>query len=660
MAAETRTPVKHSPQGNRSSGGRGGDARRDAPRPSGSAQPRPPAKPAEPKVIELPESISLRDLATKMNVSPINVIRELMQNGVMATINQQLDFDTAAIVASAFGWEARPIPVVVESQIPEEVGTTPAGKPAAARSLTLKQRLLAKEQAENEGALKPRPPIVTVMGHVDHGKTSLLDAIRKTDVASAEAGGITQHIGAYMVEHQGRKVTFIDTPGHEAFAAMRARGAQVTDIAVLVVAADDGVMPQTREAISHARAAQVPIVVAVNKIDKPNANPELVKKELSELGLIPDEWGGNTLFIPVSAKQRKGIEDLIEGILLVAESLDTIKANPSRKAVGTIIESHLSKSKGPMATVLVQNGTLNVGDAFVAGGVYGRVRAMFDFRGQSVKKAGPSVPVSITGLSEVPIAGDVFEVVQDERAARALAAQHQAKRERESGIQRATSLEQYFALAKASKAKKMFFIVKADNQGSLPPIIEQLQKLNTSVNTEKGDDVRLEVIHQGTGDITESDVNLAIASGAVILGYEVGMDTAARRKAESNHVDIRLYDVIYNLLEDVELAMKGMLAPKIVEKVVGTAEVKQTFKIPRVGVIAGVRVTSGVAMRNTKARVMRGDQVLHTGSVASLKRLTEDVKEVRQGFECGVAIEGFEGFKPGDVIEFVTEEEQAR
>jgi len=662
MAAETKTPVKHSPQGNRSGSGRsGGDARRDAPRPGGPAQPRPPAKPTEPKVIELPESISLRDLATKMNVSPINVIRELMQNGVMATINQQLDFDTAAIVASAFGWEARAIPVVVESQLAEEVGATPASKPAtAARSLTLKQRLLAKEQAENEGALKPRPPIVTVMGHVDHGKTSLLDAIRKTDVASAEAGGITQHIGAYMVEHQGRKVTFLDTPGHEAFAAMRARGAQVTDIAVLVVAADDGVMPQTREAISHARAAQVPIVVAVNKIDKSNANPELVKKELSELGLVPDEWGGNTLFIPVSAKQRKGIEDLIEGILLVAESLDTIKANPNRRAVGTIIESHLSKSKGPMATVLVQNGTLNVGDAFVAGGVYGRVRAMFDFRGQSVKKAGPSVPVSITGLSEVPIAGDVFEVVEDERAARALAAQHQAKREREGGIQRATSLEQYFALARASKAKKMFFIVKADNQGSLPPIIEQLQKLNASVNTEKGDEVRLEVIHQGTGDITESDVNLAIASGAVILGYEVGMDTAARRKAESNHVDIRLYDVIYNLLEDVELAMKGMLAPKIVEKVIGTAEVKQTFKIPRVGVIAGVRVTSGVAARNAKARVVRGDQVLHTGAVASLKRLTEDVKEVRQGFECGIGIEGFESFKPGDVIEFVTEEEQAR
>ncbi len=667
MAVETKTPAKHSAQGNRNSG-RSGEPRRDAPRSSGPSQPKPPrpaeskpAKPAEAKVIELPESISLRDLATKINVSPINVIRELMQNGVMATINQQLDFDTAAIVASAFGWEARPIPVVVESQIPEEVAVTPDGKPApVGKVMTLKQRLLAKEQAENESALKPRPPVVTVMGHVDHGKTSLLDAIRKTDVASAEAGGITQHIGAYMVEHQGKKVTFIDTPGHEAFTAMRARGAQVTDIAVLVVAADDGVMPQTREAIAHARAAQVPIIVAINKIDKPNANPELVKKELSELGLVPDEWGGNTLFIPVSAKQRKGIEDLIEGILLVAESLDTIKANPNRRAVGTIIESRLSKSKGAMATVLVQNGTLNVGDAFVAGGVYGRVRAMFDFRGQSVKKAGPSVPVSITGMSEVPIAGDILEVVEDERAARALAAQNQAKREREGNVQRATSLEQYFAMAKASKAKKMFFIVKADNQGSLQPIVEQLQKLNSTLSSEKGEEIRLEVIHQGTGDVTESDVNLAIASGAVILGYEVQVDTAARRKAESNHVDIRLYNVIYNLLEDVELAMKGMLAPKVIEKVVGTAEVRQTFKIPKVGIIAGVRVTNGVAMRNAKVRILRGDQVLHTGAVASLKRLTEDVKEVRQGFECGIGIEGFEGFKPGDIIEFIVQEEQTK
>ena len=650
MATETKTATRTS-QGNRSAG-RGGDGRREGPR---TNQPAPSAPPAAPKVLELPASISLRDLAARMNVSPINVIRELMQNGVMATINQQLDFDTAAIVASAFGWEAQPIPLVTESQAPELPATTTDSK--AAPAITLRQRLLAKEQAENEGALKTRPPVVTVMGHVDHGKTSLLDAIRKTDVASTEAGGITQHIGAYMVEHQGRKITFLDTPGHEAFTAMRARGAQVTDIAVLVVAADDGVMPQTREAIAHARAAQVPIIVAVNKIDKPNARPEMVKKELSELGLVPDEWGGNTLFIPVSAKQRTGIEDLLEGILLVAESLDTIKANPNRAAVGTIIESQLSKSKGPIATVLVQNGTLHVGDAFVAGSTYGRVRAMFDFRGQSVKKAGPSMPVSITGLSEVPAAGDILEVVEDERTARALAMQNQTRLAKEREARRITNLEQLFALAQANKAQKMLFIVKADTQGSLQPLVEQLYKLNPPETAQNAEAVRLEVIYQGTGDVTESDVNLAIASGAVILGYEVGVDTAARRKAESNHVDIRLYDVIYNLIEDVEKALKGSLVPKIVEKVIGTAEVKQTFKIAKVGIVAGVRVTSGVAARNAKVRVRRGDQLVHTGTVASLKRLTEDVKEVRQGFECGLSIEGFQDFKPGDLLEFFVEEQ---
>ncbi len=654
MATETKTPTR-SPQGNRG-GSRGGDGRREGPRLS---QPASNAQPAAPKVLELPASISLRELATRMNVSPINVIRELMQNGVMATINQQLDFDTAAIVASAFGWEAQPIQqVAIESPVLEPPVATADNKPTpAGKAATLKQRLLAEEQAEDKSALKPRPPVVTVMGHVDHGKTSLLDAIRKTNVASTEAGGITQHIGAYMVEHQGRKITFLDTPGHEAFTAMRARGAQVTDIAVLVVAADDGVMPQTREAIAHARAAQVPIIVAVNKIDKPNARPEMVKKELSELGLVPDEWGGNTLFIPVSAKQRTGIEDLLEGILLVAESLDTIKANPNRRAVGTIIESQLSKSKGPIATVLVQNGTLHVGDAFVAGSAYGRVRAMFDFRGQNVKKAGPSMPVSITGLSEVPSAGDILEVVDDERVARALAAENQAKASRESEARRITSLEQYFALAQASKAQKMFFIVKADTQGSLQPLVEQLYKLNPPENAQNSDAVRLEVIHQGTGDVTESDVNLAIASGAIVLGYEVGVDTAARRKAESNHVDIRLYDVIYNLIEDVEKAMKGLLTPKIVEKIIGTAEVKQTFKIAKVGIVAGVRVTSGVAARNAKVRVRRGSQLLHTGVVASLKRLTEDVKEVRQGFECGLSIEGFGDYQPGDVLEFFVEEQ---
>ncbi len=653
MATETKTASRTS-QGNRGAG-RSGDGRREGSR---ANQPASSAPPAAPKVLELPASISLRDLAARMNVSPINVIRELMQNGVMATINQQLDFDTAAIVASAFGWDAQPIPLVTESQVPDlPVATTDNKTAPASKVVTLKQRLLAKEQAENEGALKLRPPVVTIMGHVDHGKTSLLDAIRKTNVASTEAGGITQHIGAYMVEHQGRKITFLDTPGHEAFTAMRARGAQVTDIAVLVVAADDGVMPQTREAIAHARAAQVPIIVAVNKIDKPNARPEMVKKELSELGLVPDDWGGNTLFIPVSAKQRTGIEDLLEGILLVAESLDTIKANPNRAAVGTIIESQLSKSKGPIATVLVQNGTLNVGDAFVAGGTYGRVRAMFDFRGQSVKKAGPSTPVSITGLSDVPTAGDILEVVDDERTARALAIQNQAKLVKEREARRITNLEQLFALAQANKAQKMLFIVKADTQGSLQPLVEQLYKLNPAETAQNAEDVRLEVIHQGTGDVTESDVNLAIASGAVILGYEVGVDTAARRKAESNHVDIRLYDVIYNLIEDVEKAMKGALAPKIVEKVIGTAEVKQTFKIAKVGMVAGVRVTSGIAARNAKVRVQRGSQLLHTGTVASLKRLTEDVKEVRQGFECGLSIEGFQDFKPGDLLEFFVEEQ---
>ncbi len=658
MAVNTsRAPAR--PAGNTQGQSRhqGGGQRPGGPPPRNTG----PSRPAEPKTIELPESISLRDLATRINISPINIIRELMQNGVMATINQQLDFDTAAIVAGAFGWEAKPIPIVVESQIPEEALVTPDGKPApGGKVTTLRQRLFAKEQAENAEALAMRPPVVTIMGHVDHGKTSLLDAIRKTEVASGEAGGITQHIGAYMVDHQGKKVTFIDTPGHEAFTAMRARGAQVTDVAVLVVAADDGVMPQTKEALAHAKAAQVPIVVAVNKIDKPNANPDLVKKELAELGLTPDDWGGDTLFVPVSAKQRKGIDDLIEGILLVAESLDTIKANANRKAVGTVIESNLSKREGATATVLVQNGTLNVGDAFVAGTVSGRVRAMIDFRGQRIKKASPSVPVSITGMSDVPAAGDVFEVVEDDRTAKALAAQNLANRQRIEGRGRATSLEQYFAMAKASQATKLLLVVKASNQGSLPPLVEQLNKLNASINTEKGDNVRLDVIMQGTGAITESDVELALASGAVILGYEVSMDTAARRKAESAGVDVRLYDVIYKLLEDVELAMKGLLAPKIVEKVVGTAEVRQTFKIPKVGLIAGVRVTSGVAQRNVKARVMRAGAPVFTGNVGSLKRLTEDAKEVRQGFECGVGIDGFSDFKAGDIIEFLTEEEQAR
>jgi translation initiation factor IF-2 len=628
--------------------GRGG---RDN-RPSAQSDRRQPAQPErkpEKKIIELHETTTVRELATAINISPINVIRELMNNGVMANINQQLSFDEAAIVADAFGYEAKPKQIAVPLEEPTEQVVDPAtGKTMPAKMTTLRQRLLARESADMH---EHRPPVVTVMGHVDHGKTSLLDAIRKTNVAGGEAGGITQHVGAYQVEHEGRKVTFLDTPGHEAFTAMRARGAQVTDVAVLVVAADDGVMPQTREAIAHAKAAQVPIIVAMNKIDKPNANPDLVKQQLAEAGLIPDDWGGDTMVVPVSAKQRKGIEDLIEGIVLLADSLDTIRANPDRKAIGTVIESELDKSRGALANVLIQNGTLNLGDAFVAGRVHGRVRAMFDFRGHRVKKAGPSTPVSIIGMSDVPAAGDILEVVEDDRVARARAEQNQAAMAKDSAPSRATTLQEYFAQAKAGKAKKLLLIIKADNQGTLPPIVESLERLNT-----EDSEVRLEIINKGIGGITESDVELAVASNAVILGFEVDIDNAARRKAESSHVDVRRYDVIYKMIEDVELALKGMLAPKLVQRNIGTAEVRQVFKIGKVGMVAGVMVRSGVAQRNAKARLFRDNKELFTGPVGSLKRLADDAQEVRQGFECGVSLDGFTDYKPGDTLEFFVEE----
>jgi len=658
-------------QGARPSGGGGGQRPRSGGggyRGGGGGQrhggggprgPRPPQQrePQAPKVIELPDAISLRDLATQINVTPINLIKELMQNGIMATINQQLDFDTAAIVASAFGWEAKQKQIIVESTIPDEVAVDTSGKPTPGRVSTLKQRLLAKESSENVDGLQARPPVVTIMGHVDHGKTSLLDAIRKANVAEGEAGGITQHIGAYQVDHGGRKVTFIDTPGHEAFTQMRARGAQVTDVAVLVVAADDGVMPQTKEAIAHAKAAQVPIVVAMNKIDKNNANPERVKQELAEAGLVPDDWGGDTMVVPVSAKQKKGIDDLIEGILLVAESLDSVKANPQKRAVGTIIESQLDKQKGAMATVLVQSGTLELGDAFVIGTVSGRVRAMFDFRGNRVKKASPSVPVSITGMSDVPAAGDVLEVVEDDRAAKALAAVNAEKRGKGSGAVRATSLDQYLAQAKASQAKKLELIVKTANQGSLPPLLETLEKLNTKETDESN--VRLNVIYQGTGPITESDVNLAVVSGATILGFEVGLDAAARKKADASAVDVRLCDVIYKLLEEMELAVKGMMPKKIIIKVLGAAEVKRMFRIPRVGTIAGSLVRSGTIARGNQVRVLRGGQEIFKGTINSLKRNTDDVREVRAGLECGISLDNFNDYEVGDILEFITEEEQA-
>jgi len=629
----------------------------------GPRPPRPPAAPPEKRVLELPDAITVRELAALMNASPINVIRELMNNGLMANINQQLDFDTAAIVAEAFNIEAKQKQIVTTSILDEfaPIGTEPAStpsegtsenKPVAARPTTLRQRLLAKE---GDKLSEMRPPIVTVMGHVDHGKTSLLDAIRKADVASGEAGGITQHIGAYQVDHQGRKITFIDTPGHEAFTAMRARGAHVTDVAILVVAADDGVMPQTKEAIMHARAAQVPIVVALNKIDKANSNPELVKKELMESGLTPDDWGGDTMVIPVSAKQKQGIDDLLEAVLLTAESLDSIRANSSAPAIGTVIESELDKSKGVVATMLIQNGTLELGDAFVVGSVYGKVRAMFDFRGHRIKKATPAMPISILGLSDVPAAGDILEVFEDDRAAKAVAAQRQLNKAKEVTAQRAMTLDEYFAKAKAGSAKKLLLIVKADNQGSLPPLVESLNKLN-----DDSGEVSLEIINQGIGTITENDVNLAIASNAVILGFEVSMDGVARRKAEENKVDVRFYDVIYKLIEDVELAMRGMLPPKIVERVIGAAEVRQIFKVSKVGVVAGCIVRSGLIQRGANARVLRAGVAEHTGKVATLKRLTEDVREVKHGLECGMSVDGYDAYKTGDIIEVFVEEEEKR
>ena len=585
------------------------------------------------KVVEVPSVLTVRDLANLVKVSPINVIKELMNNGIMANINQQLDYDTAAIVLTELGFE------------PREEHAEEAEAAAAAAPSTLWQRLYADEDPKK---LKPRSPVVTVMGHVDHGKTSLLDSIRHTDVASGEAGGITQRIGAYQVEHSGRKITFLDTPGHEAFTAMRARGAQATDIAILVVAADDGVMPQTKEAIAHAKAAGVPLIVALNKIDKPNSNPERVKRELYDSGVAIDEYGGNVLLVPVSAKKKVGIEDLLEAILLVADSME-IKANPDRLAVGTVIESKLDKGRGPMATVLVQNGSLSVGDAVVVGHIAGRVRAMVDSNGRTIKKATPSTPVAIVGLSDVPNAGDVFEVVKDERTARTLAARHAEAAGATATPQRKITLEDFFSKAQSEGIKELLLIVKADGQGSIEPLVNSLQKLDL-------DEVKVKILHTGIGTVGESDVSLAVASGAIIIAFNVDVDEAARRMAESEGVDVRKYDVIYKLVDDIDKAMKGMLEPVYQNKVIGRAEVRQVFKIKGVGFIAGCIVREGTVQRDAKARILRGGEEVFSGSVSSLRRFTEDVKEVRQGFECGIGVSEFKDYKEGDVIEFYVKE----
>ena len=576
--------------------------------------------------LELPASIVVRDLAQKIEKSPIELIKKLMTNGVMATINQTVDFDTAAIVVAEYGFEA--VPELVEESAKEEVGEVP-----------LWRQMIA---GEDKSQLKPRPPVVTILGHVDHGKTSLLDAIRSTDVAAGEAGGITQHIGAYQVEMKGRLISFLDTPGHAAFTQMRARGAQGADIVVLVVAADDGVMPQTKEAIAHAKAARVPIIVALNKVDKPNANPDRVKQQLAELELVPDDWGGSTMVVPVSAKQKKGIDDLLEGILLVADSTD-IKANPAGKVIGTVIEAELDKSKGVIATLLVQNGTLESGDVVVAGSAHGKLRAISDFKGKPIKKAGPSTPVSVMGLSDVPSAGDIFEVVKSEKEARTIVGERLETAKTLAQSRKKLSLEDLFSKVQAGEAKELNLIVKADVQGSLDPIITELNKLGQG-------EIGLKVLHAETGNIGNNDVMLATASKAILIGFNVQADVDARRMAEKEGVDIRLYEIIYRMTEDIEKALKGMLEPDLVEKTLGRAQVLQVFSASKFGKVAGCKVIEGELKRGAKVRLYRGSDIIYEGDLSSLRHEKDDVKEIRQGYECGVGFKNFSDIQSGDIL----------
>jgi len=588
------------------------------------------------KVVEVPNVLTVRQLAALIKASPIDIIKQLMSNGVMANINQQLDFDTAAIVIHEMGFEAKP----EAPPIPEEEKESATQAPEW-------RRVIEAEAVEN---LATRPPVVTILGHVDHGKTSLLDVIRKTNVAAGEAGGITQHIGAYQVEHNTRKITFLDTPGHEAFTAMRMRGAQATDIAILVVAADDGVMPQTREAIAHAKAARIPIIVALNKIDKPNANPDRVKQQLAEGGLAPDEWGGKTIVVPVSAKQKKGLDDLLEAILLVADDTH-IKANPKGVAAGTVVEAELDKARGVIATLLVQNGTLRAGDVLVAGVTSGKIRAMFNDHGLPLREALPSTPVTVLGLSDVPVPGDIFRVAASDKEARVIVDERkQAQKIAEAKPAQALSLDQIFAKFQAGEAKELTLIVKADAQGSLEPIVNSLEKLST------GDGPKVNILYAETGNVTENDVMLATASKAIIIGFSVSADAAGQRLAEVNGVSIRQYDVIYRAVEDVEKALKGLLEPEYKPVVIGRAEIRAVFKIPKIGNIAGCYVREGELRRNGKMRVIRNGKVEHEGEVGSLKHEKEDVRDVQKGFECGVALKDFDAFKSGDMLEcFVIE-----
>lgn len=614
--------------GRRSGGGRRGRGGSNL-RPLPSVK-RGPILPVGP--ITLPAILSVKEFAEALRVSPAEILRELLKHRIMANVNQQIDFNTAATVATALGHET------VQETLPEDTSG----------------QTLAEELAgvESDPEAITRPPVVTIMGHVDHGKTKLLDAIRQTRVAEGEAGGITQHIGAYQVDVQGRKITFLDTPGHEAFTAMRARGAQVTDIAILVVAADDGVMPQTLEAISHARAANVPIVVAINKIDREGANPTRVKQQLVEADVVAEEYGGDVPMVEVSAREKLGIDDLLDVILLVAD-IRGMKANPNRPAIGTIIEARVDRARGPVATVLVQNGTLNLKDYVVVGHVSGRIRAMHDDKGLRIRKAGPAMPAEILGLIETPQAGDILEVVADEREAR-LRAEERARPRFASLIDRrpVATLEGVFSGASGARQSELRLIVKADVQGSLGAIQGSLDKLNTEDNR-----VTVQVIHHGNGAISESDVMLAVASGAIIIGFNVRPDPAARRAADNQGVDIRYYNVIYTLIDEIKAAMVGMLEPEFKDVTGGYAEIRQTFRLPTKEVVAGLRVIDGKVLRNDQLRVLRDGVVIHDGKLSSLKRFKDDVREVGAGLECGVVIDGFHEVEVGDQIEFYHKEQ---
>lgn len=589
----------------------------------------------ETKTIALPSITTVRDLAKLVDSTPIQVIKVLMANGVMANINQQIDFDTAAVVLAELGFEASLEVIETDEGLTGEI--------------PLWRRLIDKEDPQN---LVARPPVITILGHVDHGKTTLLDAIRHTNVAGGESGGITQHIGAYQITHKSKLVTFLDTPGHAAFTAMRARGAQGADIVVLVVAANDGVMPQTREAIAHARAARVPIIVAMNKIDLDDANPEYVKQQLADAGLISDEWDGDTIIVPVSAKKITGIEDLLEAILIVADNIK-ILANPNGTVIGTVIEAEVDKNRGVVATLLVQNGTLKAGDAVAVGFTSGNIRAMFDFKGNQIEEAGPATPAQILGLNGVPKAGDLFQVCGSEREARVITHERKVKYEESKAAKPMTTLEDLFDRVKAGEMGELKLILKADVQGSLEPIIN-------SLNDIKQTEIKVNILHAEAGSITENDVMLASASQAIVLGFNVIAETAAKRLAETEKISIRTYDIIYRLLEDVEKALKGMLEPEIKEVIVGKADVLQTFKITKVGTIAGCKVTDGEIRRNANLRVIRGDTVLFTGELASLKHEKENEKEVKTGFECGLRVKGFNDFEAGDKVVSFTVEEVAR